>query len=110
MTSAAPAIVVPTPVIVAREMSPLEQQWREWHKENPHVYDLFDRFTREAIKRGHQRLSAWLIINRVRWETAIVTTGGDFKISNDYIAYYSREFMKLNPEYDGFFVIKAMKR
>jgi hypothetical protein len=103
MTSAAPAIV-------ARQMTPLEQEWRAWHKENPHVYRLFNRFTREAISRGHQRLSAWLIINRVRWETAIVTTGNDFKISNDYIAYYSREFMRLNPQYDGFFVIKAMKR
>jgi hypothetical protein len=108
MTSAAP--VIAAPVIAAREMSPLEQQWRAWHKENPHVYRLFNRFTREAISRGHQRLSAWLIINRVRWETAIVTTGNDFKISNDYIAYYSREFMRLNPQYDGFFVIKAMKR
>ena len=88
----------------------LKQKWWKWHKENPHVYELFERFTREALGRGHLRLSAWLIINRVRWETSIVTTGGDFKISNDYIAFYSRLFMAENPQYNGFFQIKEMKR
>lgn len=86
-----------------------KQEWWEWHKANPHVYDLFKHFTFRAIERGHTKLSAWLIINRIRWETAIETKGGDFKISNDYIAYYSRLFMAHHPRYKGFFVIKKMK-
>jgi len=88
----------------------LEDRWLKWHKDNPKVYDLFEQFTNEAIQRGHKKLSAWLIINRVRWETSIVTSGSDFKISNDFIAYYSRHFMLLNPKYDGFFTTKKMKR
>jgi hypothetical protein len=94
----------------AKKRENLKQAWWAWHKENPDVYRLFDKFTREAISRGHRRLSAWLIINRVRWETSIVTTGNDFKISNDFIAFYSRLFMALNPEYKGFFQVKQMKR
>lgn len=91
-------------------MSDLKQKWWEWHKENPHVYELFKHFTMIAIKRGHRNLSAWLIVNRIRWETSIETKGNDFKISNDFIALYARLFMKEHPEYDGFFRIKKSRR
>ena len=91
-------------------MSPLKQRWWHWHNENPHVYDLFEQFTFEAINKGHKKLSAWLIINRVRWETDVVTTGNEFKISNDYIAFYSRLFMSKHPQYEGFFRVNTMKR
>lgn len=86
-----------------------KRKWWQWHKENPHVYDLFKRFTMQAINRGHRNLSAWLIVNRIRWETSIETKGDDFKISNDFIAYYARLFMHDFPEYKGFFRTKTLK-
>lgn len=86
-----------------------KQRWWVWHKENPHVYRMFERFTFEAIKAGHKSLSAWLIVNRIRWETTVVTKGSEFKVSNDFIAYYARLFHALNPEHEGFFVTHKMK-
>ena len=88
----------------------LLNKFNDWHRDNPQVYELFKRFTFDAINRGHQRLSAWLIVGRIRWETSVVTHGDDYKISNDYIALYARKFMHDHPEHDGFFKIKAMKR
>lgn len=88
----------------------VKHKWWDWHKKNPHVYELFKKFTFVAINRGHRNLSAWLIVNRIRWETSIETTGCDFKISNDFIAYYARLFMHEHPEYDGFFRIKRLTR
>lgn len=85
------------------------QRWLDWHAANPHVYELFRRFTFEAIDRGHRKLSAWLIVNRIRWETTVETNGGDFKISNNFIAYYARLFMDEHPEYRGFFRTKPLK-
>jgi len=86
-----------------------KETWWEWHKENPHVYELFERFSLQAIGSGRKNFSHWLIMNRIRWETAITTTGDEFKIRNDFIAYYARLFMALHPEYDGFFRIREMK-
>ena len=87
---------------------PLLAKWKRWHKENPEFYELFSRFTKEAISKGHRNLSAWLIVNRIRWETSIVTRGDDYKIRNDFIALYSRLFMAENPQYAGFFRTKPM--
>ena len=85
------------------------QRWLDWHNANPGVYAYFERFTFDAIKSGHKNLSAWLVVNRIRWETSIETSGSDFKISNDFIAYYSRLFMQRHPEHKGFFRTKPMK-
>lgn len=90
-------------------MTTLKERWQCWHNENPQVWNLFERFTKQAIQRGHTRLSAWLIVNRIRWETSVETTGKDFKISNNYVAFYSRHFMEKYPQYEGFFVTKRMK-
>ena len=91
------------------DSSSVKRKWWAWHKQNPHVYELFTKFTMQAINRGHRKLSAWLIINRIRWETSIETNGDDFKISNDFIAYYSRLFMHDYPQYQGFFRTKSLK-
>ena len=61
-----------------------------------------------AVEAGHKKCSAWLIVNRIRWETTIVTKGTDFKISNDFIALYARLFHVRYPEHEGFFKIKKM--
>ena len=92
-------------------MPTLTERFKQYHRDNPQVYDLFKKFTFMAIRRGHKRLSAWMIANRIRWETSIETYSvEEYKISNDYIALYARKFMQDHPSYDGFFKIKEMKR
>lgn len=88
--------------------NPLGRKWFIWHRENPAFFELFEQFTKEAIRAGHTQLSGWLIINRVRWETDVVTTGDKYKISNNYVALFARLFMIKYPEYIGFFTTKKM--
>lgn len=90
-------------------MMNVKQKWWGWHKDNPHFYEMFERFAMALISKGHSHSSAWLVVNRIRWETAINTTGDDFKISNDYIAYYARFFHHNHPSHEGFFRTKKLK-
>ena len=83
-----------------------EQKFRIFHEENPEVYDLFKRFCYEAMDKGHTRLSAEMIINRIRWETKIVTTDRDYKINNDYKPFYSRLFIIQHKGYEDFFQLR----
>lgn len=88
------------------EIAPEESRFRRYHKENPAVYELFVRFTRQAISAGRKRFSATAIIQRIRWETAV--TGNDgFKINNNYSSYYARLFIREYPQHEGFFVTRA---
>jgi hypothetical protein len=92
-------------------LTPFEQrkrEWWEWHKANPDVWKYFERFSMEAVSKGRKKISHWLIINRIRWEVNIVTTGEDFKISNDYIAFYARLWKAKHPEHKDLFTTKRM--
>ena len=82
--------------------------WWEWHKANPMVWKYFEQYSFEAVNKGRRKISHWLIINRIRWEVSIVTTGDDFKISNDYIAFYARLWKARHPEYRDLFNTKHM--
>jgi hypothetical protein len=69
----------------------------EWHKQNPEVWEYFEGFLLKPSKR-QKKISHWLIINRIRWEISIMTTGGEFKISNDHIAFYARYWKAKYPQ------------
>ncbi len=49
-----------------------KQIWWDWHKENPQVWQYFEKFALEAVGLGRKKVSHWLIINRIRWEVTIV--------------------------------------
>jgi hypothetical protein len=85
-----------------------QAKFEEWHKNNPIIWKYFERFSLEAVYAGHTKISHWLIINRIRWEVYVITTGVDFKISNDFIAFYARLWRKHYPQYKNLFNIKKM--
>jgi len=72
------------------------------------IWKHFEQFSLQAIAHGKRRISHWLIINRIRWEVYIVTTGKDFKISNDLIAFYARLWKKTYPQHADLFKTKRM--
>ena len=83
--------------------------WWEFHYYNPGVYALFKRFALEMIGNGVSKSSPWLIVNRIRWEIALKTFGSEYKLPNEFIAYYSRLFMRDHPQYGKFFNTKTIK-
>ena len=83
-----------------------EVEFRIFHEANPEVYQMFERFSFDAIHRGHKRLSAEMIINRIRWETKIVTSDVEYKINNNHKPFYSRLFIAQHPQHRDFFQIR----
>ena len=76
--------------------------WR-FHQDNPRVYEMFKRFTFRAIRAGFTHYSAKSICERMRWHTDIETRDEEFRLNNNYTAYYARLFMEDHPQHDGFF-------
>ena len=76
-----------------------------FHKQHPEVWNLFVQFTFQMINRGFKNYSAQHgVFARIRWEIDAGGDGsGEFKINNNYSAFYARAFMKKFPEHEGFF-------
>ncbi len=83
----------------------MREQVIAFHKANPRVMELFERFTFELIRRGFKNYSSKAIFERIRWETDQADYDGrsTFKMNNNYTSFYGRAFMNKYPEHDGFF-------
>ena len=89
-------------------MNKLKDKWEKFHSSNPEVWDLFVKFTFQAIESGRSHYSANAIFERIRWHTDIETSGDTFKLSNNHRAYYARHFHEKYPQHEGFFRTKQI--
>ncbi len=80
-----------------------------FHLANPHVYELFKKFTFQAIKSGREHFGVGAIWERLRWETQIETVNEEYKLNNNHRAYYARMFMNDFPTHSGFFRTRKVK-
>lgn len=79
----------------------VQEKFNAFHAANPHVYTMFKRFAYEAFKAGARKISSKLIIERIRWETTVSTTGAGwhvvgkkkFLIDNRFTCWYARLFI-----------------
>ena len=85
----------------------LAEKFAQFDAANPAVYHMFKRFANDLIAAGRQKLSASLIIERIRWEVIVATMSDDkFKLSNNHTAFYARKFMVDFPQHDGIFATR----
>lgn len=87
----------------------LEREFWEFHNKNPHVYKALVRLARQwCAARPHSALGIACLYERMRWEMAITTTDPNFKLNNNYKAYYARLMMSNERDLDGLFKLRAL--
>jgi hypothetical protein len=79
----------------------------KYHLANPAVWAEFEKFSLEAARRG-KKLGAKAIAERIRWESEIVR-GEDYKIGNNWIAYYARIFAIKHPSFKDYFEFREVR-
>lgn len=79
----------------------------DFHKANPDVWKQFERFALEACRLG-LKYSAKAIMERVRWHCE-VENNQEFKVNNNFTAYYARIFAAKYPEHSKIFEFREVK-
>ena len=74
---------------------------------NPEIWRMFERYTLDAIG-ANRKLGAKAIMERVRWE-AEIERNQEFKVSNNWTAYYARTFAMKHPAYRNYFDFKTVR-
>jgi hypothetical protein len=77
-----------------------------FHRANPDVWRLFERFAFEMKRSGRPYYSAHAVVHRIVWETDIETTDESVKVNNDFAPYYSRMFRAVHPFHADFFRVR----
>lgn len=87
----------------------LEKRFAEFHQINPHVYGQFERLALDAFERGARRIGVKAIAERIRWDVAVKTLGGEFKINNSLTALYARLLLHRHPKLWALIVTRSSK-
>lgn len=86
----------------------VSEKFEEFHRANPSVYTTLLRLAREWINStGQHKLGIKTLYERARWELIRDTGDPDFKLNNNFTAYYARLLMAQHPELDGMFDLRA---
>lgn len=71
------------------------EKFELFHQLNPHIYDLLVQLSRQWIRdTGRPKLGVAQLWERMRWDLAVRSSATDFRLNNDYKAYYARLIMK----------------
>ena len=88
----------------------IQGRFEKFHAQNPHIYEAFVRFARQARAAGYAHYGCHAIMQRVRWHMEIETRSDDgFKINNDFSSRYARRIMEQEPDLKGFFVTRRLE-
>lgn len=79
------------------------EDFKVFHKNNPHIYREFVLLAREMRATGRKRYSSKMIINVLRWRMDLRTTGDEYKINDRFQSIYGRLFVHRNPSFKDFF-------
>jgi hypothetical protein len=88
----------------------IDEKFFKYHEKNPHVFDLFYKYTMEVKAKGFDHYSTDAIMHRIRWHRMIETDINErFKMNDNYTSRYARLLVEKYPELDGFFRNRQLK-
>jgi hypothetical protein len=87
----------------------LSRFWK-FHMNNTHVFEFLEKSAIEQKLLGWRKSSVWLILNMKRWGPgSTIDTESQYKISNDYFAYYARLLLSKHPQFVNWIELKPLK-
>lgn len=74
----------------------LKRQFADFHEANPHVYRRLVEMTWALKHKGHSKVGIGMLFEVLRWEHYMENKDphSEFKLNNNYRAYYARMIMK----------------
>jgi hypothetical protein len=87
---------------------PLIPKFLAFHAEHPDVFEQFQRLTFQMVEHGRHHYSAEAICHALRWFADLSSSpeADEFKLNNNFAAFYGRLFCVTHPQHREFFRCK----
>lgn len=93
---------------MAKVQGSLWKKFFEFHQQNPAVYEVV-RLARMTRAAGYPQYGIGALWEVARWHINMRTVGDEFKLNNNYRAYYARYIMSREPDLRGFFNLRELR-
>jgi len=91
------------PVVPVEAGKNIEEDFRAFHKANPHIYRILRKMALEYKRAGNEHCGIKMLWEALRYNSGIRTRGDAYKLNNNYTAHYARLLMDQERELRGFF-------
>ncbi len=91
-----------------REMT-IAERFEAFHAANPHIAAHLAQMALALRRQGRTRYGIKALVEALRFQYAVQTTGDDFKINNDFTAHYARLLMREHPALADFFETREIR-
>lgn len=86
----------------------MAQDFEAFHALNPEVFTALVNLAYEWVNStGRRQLGIGALYERSRWELMIRTRDPDYKLNNNFRAFYARLIMWHHPDLEGMFSLRA---
>lgn len=86
----------------------IAERFEQFHRDNPHVYRTLVRLAREWVNTtGRRKLGIGALYERARWDLAIATGDPDYRLNNNFRAFYSRLIAAQEPDLADLFELRS---
>lgn len=87
--------------------STIAERFTAFHEDNPHVYRTLVRLAREWVQQtGGRKIGTKALFEVARWQLALQTNTPDFKLNNNFTAFYARLMMRREDDLAGLFDLR----
>lgn len=83
--------------------------FHEFHHQNPQVYKRLVSYANKVLATGRTRYGIKTLYEVLRYRTDLETTGKEFKLNNNFTAYYARMMMVRGDIPEGFFELRSSR-
>lgn len=87
----------------------LDAQFARWLAANPHVLQAFLHYAVAAYRSGCRHIGGKLIVEQLRWQSAIQTAGDPYKINNNWTSRLVRAAIDSQPELAAVFETRELR-
>lgn len=85
----------------------MAEQFEQFHTDNPDVYRILVQLAHQWITRtGSRKLGIATLYERTRWQIAVATSDPNYKLNNNFRAFYARLIMCREPALAGMFDLR----
>jgi len=91
--------------------STIQEDFRQFHHDNPWVFDKLVDMTRDLHQKGRKRFGIGMLWEVLRWNVAMgtITVDDNFKLNNNYRSRYVRLIIEKYPQYDCMFECRVLR-
>lgn len=83
------------------------KEFLDWHKEHPHVWEMFQAVANKLVLAGAQRFGAKQVGEIIRKDSP--SSYSSYGLNNNWLSYYIRIWLHLNPIWRDRVEVRALK-